>query len=309
MALWVNVKRVTRYGLIGFIRNGFVSLSAILIMTITLFVVAALLISGAALRSVLTDLTSKVDVTVYFLPSASQTQIDSTKKDLESLPQVASVTYESPEQALAQFRDRHKGNQVELQALDLLSSNPFGAALEIRAKETSQYEGIAKYLSDEQASDQALASAIHDINFYQNKTAIDRLSAIIDTSQKLGVALAIILGLSSLLIAFNTVRLAIYTARDEIGVMNIVGAGHWFVRGPFMIAGILYGTVSGIIVMTVLYPLTAWIGPASEQFFGTFNVFTYFISSFPFLFMVVMGSGIVLGALSSYLAVRRYLYT
>src|SRR3954466_4707157 len=98
MALWVNVKRVTRYGLIGFIRNGFVSLSAILIMTITLFVVAALLISGAALQSVLTDLTSKVDVTVYFLPNAQQAQIDSMKKDLESLPQVASVTYESPEQ-------------------------------------------------------------------------------------------------------------------------------------------------------------------------------------------------------------------
>ena len=309
MAFWVNAKRVARYGLIGFIRNGFVSLSAILIMTITLFVVAALLISGAALRSVLTDLTSKVDVTVYFLPSAQQAQIDSMQKDLESLPQVASVTYESPEQALAQFRDRHKGNQVELQALDLLNSNPFGAGLEIRAKETSQYESVAKYISDKQTSDQTLASVIHDVNFYQNKTAIDRLTAIIETSQRLGVALAIILGLSSLLIAFNTVRLAIYTARDEIGVMNIVGAGHWFVRGPFMIAGVLYGAVSGIIVIAILYPLCAWLGPASQDFFGTFNVFTYFLSSFVFLFFVVMGSGIVLGALSSYLAVRRYLYT
>src|SRR4051812_30996777 len=116
MAFWVNTKRVARYGIVGFIRNGFVSLSAILNMTITLFVVAALLISGAALRSVLTDLTSKVDVTVYFLPSANDAQINDTKKDLESLSQVASVTYESPDEALAQFRERHKGNQVELQA-------------------------------------------------------------------------------------------------------------------------------------------------------------------------------------------------
>jgi cell division transport system permease protein len=309
MALWVNVKRVTRYGLVGFIRNGFVSFSAILNMTITLFVVAALLISGAALRSVLTDLTTKVDVTVYFLPSAKDAQVNDMKRDLESLPQVASVTYESADQALAQFRERHKGNQVELQALDLLNSNPFGAALEIRAKQTSQYESIAKYISDKQASDQSLASAIHNVNFYQNKTAIDRLTAIIETSERLGVALAIILGLSSLLISFNTVRLAIYTSRDEIGVMNIVGAGHWFVRGPFMIAGILYGVISGLIVITMLYPLTAWLGPASQDFFGNFNVFSYFISSFVFLFFVVMGSGIALGALSSYLAVRRYLYT
>src|SRR5258708_1324317 len=153
---WVNVKRFARYGLVGFIRNGFVSLSAIFIMTITLFVVAALLISGAALNAVLADLTNKVDITVYFLPSAEQAQINDMKKNLESLPEVASVTFESPNDALAQFRERHKGNQVELQALDLLSSNPFGAALEIRAKETSQYESVAKYINDQQKSDQGL---------------------------------------------------------------------------------------------------------------------------------------------------------
>ncbi|MDP3646351.1 MAG: permease-like cell division protein FtsX [bacterium] len=309
MALWLNAKRVARYGLIGFIRNGFVSLSAIFIMTITLLVVSALLISGAALNAVLADLTNKVDITVYFLPGAGQSQVDDMKKDLESLPEVASVTYESPDQALTQFRERHKGDQIELQALDLLSSNPFGAALEIRARQTSQYESVAKYISDRQKSDQALATAIYDVNFYQNKTAIDRLTAIIEMSERIGAALAIILGLASLLIAFNTVRLAIYTARDEIGVMNIVGAGHWYVRGPFMIAGILYGTVSGLIVILILYPLTAWLGPASQDFFGNFNVFTYFIDSFPFLFFVIMASGITLGALSSYLAIRRYLYT
>jgi cell division protein FtsX len=65
MSLWLTTKRVARYGLIGFLRNGFVSLSAILIMSITLFVIAGLLIFGAAMRSVLSEITSKVDVTVY----------------------------------------------------------------------------------------------------------------------------------------------------------------------------------------------------------------------------------------------------
>lgn len=305
MAFWTNTKRVARYGLIGFVRNGFVSLAAVLIMTITLFVVAALVIAGAALRSTLNDLTQKVDVTVYFTTSAPDEQIASMKRSLEALPEVAAVTYISRDEALATFRERHKGDQLTLQALDELGTNPLGASLEVRAKETSQYESIAKFLQTETES--ASSTAVEKVNFFQNKTAIDRLTNLIETSRKVGLAIALVLGLSTLLIAFNTIRLAIYTARDEIGVMNLVGAGHWYVRGPFMIAGVLYGVVSGVVVLLLLYPITAWIGPGSERFFGSFNVFTYFVSAFPLLFLIVMASGITLGALSSYLAVRRYL--
>jgi len=91
--------------------------------------------------------------------------------------------------------------------------------------------------------------------------------------------------------------------------MNIVGAGHWYVRGPFMVAGVLYGLVGGLIVLLLLYPITLSLGPSSERFFGSFNVFTYFIDAFPVLFLILIASGVGLGALSSYLAVRRYLHT
>jgi len=308
MSLWVNVKRVARYGLISFVRNGFVSLTAVLIMTITLFVVAFLMISGAALDATLKQLTEKVDVTVYFTTEATEGEITSMKTAIEALPEVAVVTYISREEALAVFRERHKGDRLTLQALDELGGNPLGASLEIRAKQTSQYESIATFLEAQQKSG-GTAASIDKVNFFQNKTAIDRLTNIIETSRRIGIAVALVLGISTILIAFNTIRLAIYTARDEIGVMNIVGAGHWYVRGPFMVAGILYGLVSGLIVLLLLYPLTLWLGPGSERFFGSFNVFTYFIEAFPALFLIIVASGIGLGALSSYLAVRRYLHT
>ncbi len=307
MSTWVNVKRVARYGFVGFIRNGFVSLAAVLIMVITLSVLAGLLFSGAALSSVLTQLTEKVDVTIYFTTTASDADIAQVKQSLEAFPEVASVAYVSREEALAAFTERHKNDQLTMQALDELGENPLGASLEVRAKETSQYEAIAAYVETQQQSGASPGTAIDKVNFYQNKTAIDRLTTIIDTSRTLGIALAAIFGVATVLIAFNTIRLAIYTTRDEIGVMNLVGASHWFVRGPFMIAGVLYGVVSGVAVLAILYPLTAWIGPGSERFFGTFNVFDYFTGSFPFIFLVIMGSGIALGALSSFLAVRRYL--
>lgn len=309
MALWLSMKRVTRYGIAGFVRNGFISLAAILIMTITLFVVAGLMMSAAALNATLAQLTGKVDVTVYFTPNASLDQITTVQNSLKTLPEVASVKYVSRDDALTEFKERHKNDQLTLQALEELGENPLGASLEIRAKETSQYESISKYLQD-QASTQTGSSAFIDkVNFFQNKAAIDRLTNIIETSQKLGIAITIILAISSVTIAFNTIRLAIYTARDEIGVMNLVGAGHWYVRGPFMVAGILYGIVSAVIVLAVLYPATLWLGPGSEKFLGSFNVFTYYTSQFAVLLLTLMGAGIAIGALSSYLAVRRYLRT
>src|SRR4051812_14469527 len=150
MSLWLNVKRVTRYGIAGFVRNGFISLAAIVIMTLTLFVITALMVSAAALNSALTQLTNKVDVTVYFTPSATPDQVKTVQDALSAMPEVATVSYVSREDALAAFRENHKNDQLTLQALDELGDNPLGASLEIRAKQTSQYESIAKYLQDQQ---------------------------------------------------------------------------------------------------------------------------------------------------------------
>lgn len=303
MSFWLTTKRVARYGLIGFIRNGFVSLAAIFIMTITLFVVSLMLIAGAALQATLAEITSKVDVNVYFATTVSVEQVMDVKRQLEALPEVSNVDYTSREEALAMFRERHKNESSTIQALDQLSENPLGATLAIRAKETSQYESIAAFL----AAQQEAGMPISKVNFYQNKAAIDRLTSIIEASRTIGITAAVFLAAASILIAFNTIRLAIYTARDEIGIMNLVGASHWYVRGPFVIAGILYGVIAGVLVLSLLYPFAAWVGPASQRFFGSFNVFDYFVTSFPYIFMVTMGLGVFLGAFSSFLAVRRYL--
>lgn len=307
MSFWLNTKRVMRYGFSGFMRNGFVSLAAIVIMAITLSVIAGLMVSEAALHTTLQELTDKVDVTVYFTTEAQESQVLDVQHQLAALPEVATTTYVSRDQALAAFRERHQNDQLTIAALDELGDNPLGASLEIRAKDPSQYEAIAQYLSSMQSSETGSSTIIDRVNFAQNKTAIERLTNIINTSGQLGIGLGIFLALASILIVFNTIRLAIYTSRDEIGVMNIVGAGPWYVRGPFITAGILYGIVAGLIVLLIMAPVTYWLGPASERFLGTFNVFSYYTGSFAFLFAVIVGSGILLGAISSYLAVRRYL--
>lgn len=284
-------------------------------MTIMSFMLVNIMISNAAMTATLKDLTNKVDVTVYFRTNATGDQIEQINRSLQSLPEVASVSLMTREQALADFRERHKNDQLTIQALDELGTNPLGASLEIRAKQTSQYEGIAKYLQAQQDSQSGAGVAIDKVNFYQNKTAIDRLTNIIDTSKKNGIAKTIFLAVCAVLIVLNTIRLAIYTARDEIGVMNLVGASRWYVRGPFMVAGVLYGVVSSVLVLILLYPILLYhpvligLDPTTELLFGNFNSFTYYTANFLLFFVVVTGTSIALGALSSYLAVRRYLRT
>ncbi len=274
---WINTKRIMRAGFVSFWRNGFVSLSSVLIITVTLFSLGGIMFAGALLNSSLNEIKAKVDVNVYFVPTASESDILSLKKKVESLPEVASVEYVSRDTALANFKEKHANDQITLQALAELGDNPLGAILNIKAKQTSQYEGIAKFLDSESGTP---GSFIDKINYYQNKTAIDTLTKMIDGGTKIALFLSLILVIISILIVFNTIRLAIYIAREEISVMRLVGASNRFVRGPFIISGVMYGVVSALITLILFYPATYWISRVTGTFFSGFSLFSYYIHSF-----------------------------
>ncbi|MFA6158311.1 MAG: permease-like cell division protein FtsX [Candidatus Paceibacterota bacterium] len=301
---WINTKRILRSGFVSFARNSFVSLSSVLIITVTLFVLGGIMFSGALLRSSLEEIQSKVDVNVYFVTGAAEPDILALKNKLEALPEVAKVEYVTRDQALANFKDKHQNDEITLQALDELSDNPLGAILNIKARQTSQYEGIAAFLDSESSGKDNL---VDRINYYQNKTAIDTLSKMIDGGTKIAFGVTLILVLISMLIAFNTIRLAIYIAREEISVMRLVGASNKYIRGPFVVAGIMYGAVSALLTLLLLYPAAYWVSSVTHTFFGGFDTFRYYLTNFGQIFIVIFGSGVALGAVSSYLAVRKYL--
>lgn len=273
---------------------------------VTLIVVGGTMLIGELLSTSLEQISSKVDINVYMVTTAEEEEVLALKASLESLPDVREVTYVSRDEALAQFRERHKNEEITIQALEELGENPLGAVLSVRAKETSQYEGIAAYLDEKHMAESPDAPLIDRINFNKNKEAINKLTNIINTVDRSSYIAMIILICASVLIAFNTVRLAIFTSREEIGVMRLVGASNMFIRGPFIVQGVLYGFISGILALLVLYPVVLWLGPVTGSFFNL-NIFTYFVTNFGYLFFVLVGSGVLLGVVSSTLAVTRYL--
>src|SRR3989344_375548 len=215
--IWIKIKRVVRSGFYSFWRNGFVSLSSILVMIVTLFVIGSTIFSGVILNSTLQQIRDKVDINVYFVTSAPESEILSMKRSLEQLPEVLlPVVYVNREEVLTAYKKRHENDQTTLQALVELGQNPFGATLNIKAKDPAQYESIAKFLDARSSLSAGGNSIIDKVNYYQNKDAIDRLTKIISSANRLGFILTIFLIIISVLITFNTLRLVIYMSRDEI---------------------------------------------------------------------------------------------
>ncbi len=301
-----GIRRVVRAGFVGFWRNAYVSLASIFVMTVALFVIGTTMFIEQLLTSSLSSLQSKVDINVYFVPEAPQEEIDAIRDAVEALPDVAQVTYLSREDALQRYRERYQNNEIAMQALDELGENPLGATIAIQARETSQYENIARFLEEQRERSAAETPVIDDINYARNKESIDTLTSIIDAVERASFIAMVVLLVAAVLISFNTIRLAIYTSREEIGIMRLVGASNTFIRGPFMLQGVMYGLISGVLALLVLYPILVWLGPRTELYFEL-NLFTYFIDNFTYFFVTLVGIGIAIGLVSSTLAVARYL--
>lgn len=304
---WLKLKRVIRTGFFNFWRDGTVSLASVLVMMVTLFVVGLISFSSAILDTTLEELKNKIDINVTFITVAKEEDILSLKQSIESLPEVSHVTYVSRDAALAEFKERHAGDQSILSALEELGENPLGAVLNIKAKDPSQYASVAEFLGTGDPLSSEGISIIDRINYFQNKSAIDKLTGVISAADKLGFALTIFFAVISVLIAFNTIRLTIYLAKDEISVMRLVGASTRYIQGPFVVLGVIYGVVAGILTLLILLPITYWLSDTTENFFIGFNIYSYYLDYFLEIASIIFGSGVLIGAISSALAIRKYL--
>ncbi len=302
----MELKRIIKAGFLNFTRNGIVSFAAVLVVTITLAFVTFIVLLQAVLYFSLNNIKDKVDVTIYFTVGAPEDKIFSLKDTLAKLPEVESISYTSDKEALALFRERHENDYPTIAALDEIGTNPLGGYLNIKAKDISQYEGIANFLKSDNPTVTSYSTIIDKINYHQNKLVIDRLNAIISGAKKLGLIITLILVIISIIITFNTIRLAIFISKDEIGVMRLVGASKMYVRGPFMVEGVIYGVLATFITLALYWPVTYWLGSRMTNFFG-FDIYNYFVANFIQIFIINLLFGIFLGMISSFWAVRKYL--
>ena len=304
---YTQLKRALQIGLVNVVRNSFVSASVIFVMTISLFVVGLSLLFGWAMSGVINDLREKVDVTVYFVPEATEEQVFEFRDLLTDLSQVREVVYVSKLVALEEYRKRHENDVDILRGLDILNENPFRARLSIYADQSSDFESIARFLENEDIFSNNPTAIIEKIDYYQNREIINRLTSVIDTATFFSQLIIALLVFITFLILFNIIRLIIYLSRDEIKVMRLIGAKDWYIRFPFLMSGAVYGFIGSVIAMALLYPVAYWISPSVERFFGGEGLFVYYTTMFFPLIGILLLIGVIIGVASSYLSTRRYL--
>lgn len=305
----ITFRRILKWGFLNFFRNGVVSVATVLVMSLSIFMIGAVIVGSAFLSNIISDLESKVDISAYFKPTASESAILALKGDLEKLPEVSAVKYVSAGEALEIFRARHEGDEVILQSLEVVGGNPFSPSLEIKARDPSKYEAISRFLESGRHNGilDTEPSGQKKITYRQNQFIIDRLSSILTTSRRVGFAVSLILAAVALMVAYSTVRLAIYNSRDEISVMQLVGASRTFIRGPFLVEGVIHGIIAAVFTAAILYPVFWLAGKKTSALFGGIDIFEYFYGNFLQIFLILLVSGVLLGTLSAYFAIRRYL--
>jgi len=297
----VLLKRIIRSGWLNFSRNSGLSLATIFIMVMTISLVTSLFLFRDITQFLISGLQEKVDISVYFKTATPEEDILLFGEEIKKNPEVKNVEYVSREAALESFTQRYKDNPVIMESLGEVG-NPLLASLNIKAREASQYMTVTNFLETS-----SYKNLIDKVDYYQRKPVIERIFSITSAINKTGIGLSLILAIVAILVAFNTIRLAIYNSKEEISFMRLVGASDWFIRGPFLVQGAISGFAAAIITLLIFTGALFFLGPKLEILFLGLNIFNSFTGNLGILFLIQIFTGVGLGVVSSIIAIRKYL--
>lgn len=300
--MWLSLTRIIKFGWEKIRREKSSSLASLIIMTIVALTVSSLFFLRGASGFLIREVERSMDVSAYFKDGASEDDILQIKERLLHLPEVKEVVYVSKDEALAKFSELHGGNDALMQALQAVGQNPLASSLNVKAKDPNKYETISSFF--QQGS---FAPFVLKVDYYQRAPILKKLVAVTRAIHTGFLGVTIALSIVSILVAFNTIYLTIHSSREEIEIMRLVGASNWFIRGPFLVQGIIIGIFASLFSFALFVPAILYLSPKLALLMPGFYIASYLWSNlFSFVFLQ-LAVGIGLGVVSSMIAIRRYL--
>lgn len=298
----VILKRIFRTAWQGLVRNNWLSLACITMLTISLMILGAILVFNNISNNLINVLEEKMDISIYFNRDVPEEDILKIRDELIGNEKIAKIEYVSQEEALTRFEEKSSRNQTIMKALEELGENPLAAFLSIKAKDTAYYTNIIDEINNSSFKDKLMT-----VDLAENQRVIERINALSKGIKFGSFFMIIVAAVLSILISFNTIRMAIYSLRGEIEIMKLVGASNWFIRGPFLLEGALYGLIASFIAMIMLIPLVVWISPKVQSFISEISISSYFWSHFWYIFGIQALFGVALGMVAGFWAMNKYL--
>lgn len=299
----ITLRRIMVAGFHNLFRNAWLTTAAIAVMVVTLTVILTGVISYKALNDTVDDVSKKLTVSVYLADTISAERQAKLEESLKQSTEVASITFKSKEEARRDLQDRYQENPTLLSGLGLAEDNPLPASLEVALVDLDDYQAVIDAASAEEYKDDVFRVEFSNIkresfnNFITSQQWFARVS----------IAAAAIFGTISVLIIFNTIRMAIFTRSDEIEIMKLIGATPRYIKGPFIFEAALYGFIAAIISLGVTYSALLSLSPKlnSEIIFDeTLRLFTEY---WYIVFAATIGIGVMIGYFSSIFAIAKYL--
>lgn len=301
----MSVGRIIKFSLQDIVRNMSLSFMTVLILILMLLSINTLIIVRVLTDRSIATVKDQIDVSVYFDPAATPEKIQEVRDFVASMPEVTEEKYLDRDQVLAEFKKSYSENSEIIESLDELGGNPLGSTLIVKTREPRDYEKIIKALSVPEYE-----NIIEAKTFGDTETAIDRIQTITTQVERFTYILTALFGIIAFVIIFNTIRVAIYTQRAEIGIKRLVGATNWFISGPYLVESLIFSIVSIAVTTVSVWFTLKFLDPYVSVIFESDAILTnYFTSHILFLLGIQFGTVFLLTLFSSMLAMRRYLRT
>ncbi|MDO4759547.1 MAG: permease-like cell division protein FtsX [Candidatus Saccharibacteria bacterium] len=305
--------RIFKYGLIGFGRNIWLSITATIVMTFTLIILCATIMASVVLSSTADMMREKIDITIFLKPGTSSAYLTELSNHIKQDANVKQVNTTTSEEEYEKFLQDSSDDKELLSTLSdpemkniMLKS--MQATMRIKVHNADDLNSIKHTVSTEPLFTDQLDHK-KSPTYNTNDGAIETIASWANLAKTGGLALSAIFLIVSILVIFNTIRMAIYSRSEEIYMEKLVGADNRFIRGPFLVEAMLSGVLAGLLASAIGYLAFRFISPQLASYDIDISLISNILNSYQiaFVFLSILATGSLIGLISSRFAVHKYL--
>jgi len=307
--MFTSLSRILKFAFQGFWRNIWLSIINITILVLTLFVINFLIGFNLLANNAIDLVSEKVDVNLYFKENVSDEKMEEIQQKISASEYIKDTKFISADEALNSFLAKHESNEYIVEAVNTLQEEEeqvFLSSLKIKANSIDMYDNILEELKESQYSN---LFEIDETEFKDYTNMTNRLSNISNRMKLFGYIVSLIFILIALMMVYNTIKIATYTHREEIGIMRLVGATSNFIKSPFIFEILFFNLIALVIVIILFYSFLSIANPLLVKLFEGYplNIIGYFNSNFVWIFGGEFLLMSLFSIISSSIAIKKFL--
>lgn len=299
--------RIVKYGISNFRRNAWLTMASTVVMTMTLSIIFISFIGRNIMLDTVNTLKNKVDMSIYLKTDTTDSQAMAIEKELEQLKSVTKVTY------ISSAAGRNEIVQENSDSIDYLNAineatNEIPGTLRVKIVNIDDTSELQNFVKNDVLLKKYISTDFQPSFAGSRKASIESIGRTMDFIEKTGIALAILFVIISFFVIYNTIRMAIFNRKDEIYMMQLIGADQSFIRGPYLVEASMYGCIAAVISIIIGYAVIVFAkAPLNSYSISVNSTYNLLILFMPLVIVTMLILGIIIGCISSYFATRRYL--